>query len=108
MVPLQTTDPVGRYLSGTWALLFIEQDCAGGPRAAFGDAPWPPGVATAVIDPRAEPELTKLLGVRKTPCVIILRNGCIASIEHECSAQACDRLLAEVIRRDQRAFVGLR
>ncbi len=118
--PSTGPNPFSLDRGGRCVLLFVERD--GAAAAASSDAlscfesmTWPQGWGAFVIEASDRPDLVCWFGIRQTPALIVIRDRSILAIEHECSPEACARVMALTGGRDAElafdvdgVFTGLR
>ena len=66
----------------------------------FQSMAWPQGWGDYVIEASSRPDLVGWFGIRQTPALIVIRDRSILAIEHECSPEACARVMALTGGRD--------
>ena len=70
--------------------------------ARFDAATWPRGYSVCKVDLDEEPEARSWFALAEgRPAVAVVLDGAILALEHECTDEACSRLLrtAEALRR---------
>jgi hypothetical protein len=87
------------------ALLFVRQ--ANEPpaieaRRIFESMDWPATCRPQVIDMDVDENTTRWFGIEAWPTVAVVADAMLLAVEHQCSADACERVLTAARERSAR------